>query len=52
MVLNLIDLLMNQLVRLDEIKIDGDVNLQKKKQVSSCFWDILFKFCDFKQLNH
>ncbi|XP_023755557.1 BAG family molecular chaperone regulator 2 [Lactuca sativa] len=33
MVSNLIELLMNQLIKLDEIKIDGDVNLKKKKQV-------------------
>ncbi|KAI3517640.1 hypothetical protein L1887_16855 [Cichorium endivia] len=34
MVSNLIELLMNQLIKLDEIKVDGgDVNLKKKKQV-------------------
>ncbi|KAL4574846.1 hypothetical protein LXL04_021685 [Taraxacum kok-saghyz] len=33
MVANLIELLMNQLIKLDEIKIDGDVNSKKKKQV-------------------
>lgn len=33
MVSNLIELLMNQLIRLDEIKVDGDVALKKKKQV-------------------
>ncbi|XP_071686327.1 BAG family molecular chaperone regulator 2-like [Rutidosis leptorrhynchoides] len=33
MISNLIELLMNQLLKLDEIKIDGDVNLQKQKQV-------------------
>ncbi|KAK9063223.1 hypothetical protein SSX86_017093 [Deinandra increscens subsp. villosa] len=33
MVLNLIELLMNQLLKLDEIKVDGDINQQKKKQV-------------------
>lgn len=39
---NLIELLMNQLLILDEIKIDGDVNLQKKKQVITCFCDTFF----------
>ncbi|KAI3731287.1 hypothetical protein L1987_62475 [Smallanthus sonchifolius] len=33
MVLDLIELLMNQLLKLDEIKADGDVNQQKKIQV-------------------
>ncbi|KVI04752.1 BAG family molecular chaperone regulator 2-like [Cynara cardunculus var. scolymus] len=33
MVSNLIELLMNQLLKLDEIMVDGDVNLQKKMQV-------------------
>lgn len=30
---DLIDLLMNHLLKLDEIKVDGDVNRQKKLQV-------------------
>lgn len=34
MLSNLIELLMNQLLKLDEIMVDGDVNLQKKMQVS------------------
>ncbi|KAJ9553185.1 hypothetical protein OSB04_017230 [Centaurea solstitialis] len=33
MVSNLIELFMNQLLKLDEIKIDGDLNLQKKTQI-------------------
>ncbi|KAI3817951.1 hypothetical protein L1987_11753 [Smallanthus sonchifolius] len=33
LVLDLIELLMNQLLKLDEIKVDGDVNQQKKMQV-------------------
>ncbi|KAI3815839.1 hypothetical protein L1987_15522 [Smallanthus sonchifolius] len=33
MVLDLIESLMNQLLKLDEIKVDGDVNQQKKLQV-------------------
>ncbi|KAI3712555.1 hypothetical protein L1987_71114 [Smallanthus sonchifolius] len=32
MVFDLIELLMNQLLKLDEIKVDGDVNQQKKLQ--------------------
>lgn len=33
-VLNLIELLMNQLIKLDAIVADGDVKLQRKMQVS------------------
>lgn len=33
---NLVDLFMIQLLKLDEIKIDGDVAKQKKMQVTSC----------------
>lgn len=33
MVSDLIGLLMNQLIKLDEIKVDGDLNRQKKIQV-------------------
>lgn len=36
-VLNLIDLLMNQLLKLDGIVGDGDVKLQRKTQVTSPF---------------
>lgn len=32
-VLNLIELLMNQLLKLDGIMVDGDVKLQRKMQV-------------------
>lgn len=34
MISNLIELLMNQLLKLDEITVNGDVNLQKKMQVN------------------
>jgi hypothetical protein len=34
-VLNLIELLMNQLLKLDGIMVDGDVKLQRKMQVIS-----------------
>lgn len=44
-VLNLIEMLMNQLLKLDGIMADGDVKLQRKMQVSlsrrdyiSCFY--------------
>nr|XP_043611451.1 BAG family molecular chaperone regulator 1-like [Erigeron canadensis] len=33
LITNLIELLMNQLLKLDEVKIEGDVSLLKKKQV-------------------
>lgn len=39
-VLNLIELLMNQLLKLDGIMADGDVKLQRKMQV--IFFNILY----------
>lgn len=40
-VLNLIDLLMNELLKLDAIMGDGDVKLQRKMQVLFCFFMII-----------
>ena len=43
-VLNLIELLMNQLLKLDGIMADGDVKLQRKMQVNDRDLDA---FCSF-----
>lgn len=37
---SLVEMLMNQLLRLESITVDGDVKLQRKMQV----WNFLFKF--------
>ena len=44
-VLNLIELLMNQLLKLDGIMADGDVKLQRKMQVMLGDLDALCSFC-------
>ena len=50
-VLNLIDLLMNELLKLDAIMGDGDVKLQRKMQVmlySFMFISFIFLFLNSK----
>lgn len=39
---NLIGMLMTELVKLDEIALEGDLKLQKKMQV---IWHLLFLYC-------
>ena len=50
-VLNLIDLLMNELLKLDAIMGDGDVKLQRKMQVLLCSSYLFFHEKDFIVLN-
>lgn len=52
-VLNLIDLLMNELLKLDAIMGEGDVKLQRKMQVmlySFMFISFIFLFLNSKHL--